>query len=64
MFFEVEVALISGSVNLSWIILIFPVLTKFADITKLRRMLEKLWDYDSVSFGLRALLDMIEPYFG
>ena len=59
MFFEVEVALISVGG-----ILIFPVLTPFADITKLRRMLEKLWDYDSVSFGLRALLDMIEPYFG
>ena len=55
MFFEVEVAV--G-------LFLFSFLTPLADITKLRRMLEKLWDYDSVSFGLRALLDMIEPYFG
>ena len=58
MIFESEVALISVGLFL------FSFLTPLADITKLRRMLEKLWDYDSVSFGLRALLDMIEPYFG
>ena len=45
MIFESEVALISVGLFL------FSVLTPFADITKLRKMFEKLGDYDSVSFG-------------